>query len=81
MNSDIQVIFLIGEEWRNTSSSTKSIIVGKLYKRQKFRPVILLVITIYTEVLLESLIHAFGLSITFGMVVWSEVKPYIQSSG
>jgi len=33
MNSDVQMISLISEEWRNTGSSTWSIIVGKLYER------------------------------------------------
>ena len=69
VNSNVWMISLIGKKWRNTSSSTQSIIIGKLHKRQKFRPVILLVITIYTEVLLKSLVCVFGLSITFGMVV------------
>jgi len=68
MNSDVQIISLISKEWRNTGSSTWSIIVGKLHKRQEFRPVILLVVTIYMEVLLESLIHVFSLSITFKVI-------------
>ena len=80
MNSDVQMIFLISEEWENTSSSTRSIIIGKLHKKQEFELVILLVITIYIEVLLESLIHVFGLSITFEVVAWSKVKLHIQSS-
>jgi len=62
------MISLISEEWGNTSSSTRNIIVGKLCKRQEFGPVVLLVVTIYMEVLLEGLIHAFNLSITFGVV-------------
>jgi len=33
MNSDVWMIFLISEEWRNTGSNTWSIIVGKLYKK------------------------------------------------
>jgi len=68
VNSNVWMIFLISKEWGNTGSSTQSIIVGKLYKRWEFRPVVLLVVTIYTEVLLESLICVFSLSITFGVV-------------
>jgi len=33
VNSDIWMISLISEEWENTSSSTQSIIVGKLHER------------------------------------------------
>ena len=68
MNSDVQIISLISEEWENTGSSTWSIIVGKLHKRQKFRLFVLLIVTIYIEVLLESLVHTFCLSITFRIV-------------
>jgi len=32
------------------------------------------------EILLESLIHVFSLSITFRMVAWSEVKLYVKSN-
>jgi len=68
VNSDVWMISLISEEWRNTGSSTRSIIVGKLHKREEFRPVVLLIVTIYMEVLLECLICAFSLTITFGVV-------------
>jgi len=62
------MIFLISNEWRDTSSNTKSIVVRKICKQQEFRPVFLLVITIYTEILLKCLVHIFGLSITFGII-------------
>ena len=68
VNSNVWIISFISEEWRNTSSSTQSIIVGKLHKRQEFGPVILLIITIYTKILLEGLVHTFSFSITFGIV-------------
>jgi len=35
---------------------------------------------IIMEVLLESLIHMFSLSIIFGIVTWSKVKLYVQNS-
>jgi len=33
VNSDVRMISIISKEWRNTSSSTQSIIVDKLYKK------------------------------------------------
>jgi len=65
------MITLIRKKWRNISSSTRNIIIRELCKCQEFRLVILLVITIYIEVLVlfESLISVFGLFITFGIVV------------
>jgi len=47
VNKDVQMISFISEEWRNTGSSTRSIVVRELYEWQEFRPVVLLVITIY----------------------------------
>ena len=63
------MITLISKEWRNTSSSTKSTVIRELCKWQEFGPVILLVITIYMEVLLEGLVHIFSLFITFKVIV------------
>jgi len=68
MNGDVWIISLISEEWEDISSNTWSIIVSELCKRWKFRPVVLLVITVYIEVLLEGLVYAFGLSIIFMII-------------
>ena len=38
----------------------------------------MLISTVNTEILLQSLIHAFGLSVGFGMISCSEVKLDIQ---
>ena len=52
MNGEVWVITLIGKEWRNTSSSTWSIVVGKLHKQKEHIPVVLLVVAEYAQVLL-----------------------------
>jgi len=71
VNEDIQMISLISKERRDTSSGTRSIVVRELCKWQELRPVILLVVTIYTKVLLEYLVHVLRLSIIFGIVTLS----------
>ena len=52
-----RMVIVIIEEWRDTSGSTESIIVEKLYKKQEFRPAVLLVNIIYMEILLQSVIR------------------------
>jgi len=47
---------------------------------KEFGPIVLLVVAIDLEVLFQSLIHSFSLSITFGMISRSEVKLHVQRS-
>ena len=62
------MIALISKEQKDTSGSTKNIIVEKLHKQQKFRLVVLLVVTIYMKILFESLVCIFSLFIIFRVV-------------
>ena len=59
-------------------SSTWSIVVGELREQKEFRPVILLIIAEDAEVLLECLISAFSLTITFRMISRSEMKSHVE---
>ena len=68
INGDVQMVSLISKEQRDTYGSTWSIVVSELHKRLEFRPVVLMVITIYMEVLLEGLICIFSLSIIFRVI-------------
>ena len=43
-----------------------------------FGPIVLLVVAIDLEVLFQSLISSFSLSITFGMISGSEVQLHVQ---
>jgi len=76
---NIRMMVLFSKEQESTNGSIGSIIIGKLYKRQKFGPVVLLVVIIYLKVLFQSLVHIFSLSITFRVVTWNKVKIYVQS--
>ena len=77
MNGEIWVITLIGKEWRNTSSSTQSIVVSKFCKQKECIPIVLLVVAEYAQVLLYSLVSSFCLTITFGMISRSEVQIHV----
>ena len=50
------------------SSNTRSIVIRELCKWQEFRPVVLLVVIIYIEVLFGGLVCVVGLSIIFGVI-------------
>src|SRR5882724_1043163 len=80
VNGEVQMIILVGKEGCNASSGTWSIVVSELSLWKEFRPIVLLVVAIDSEVLFQSLISLFSLSITFGMISRSEVKLHVQCS-
>src|SRR5882724_3630268 len=80
MNCKVQMITLIGKEGCNAGSGTRSIVISELSYWKEFGPIILLVVAIDSEVLFQSLISSFGLSITFGVISGSEVKLHVQCS-
>src|SRR5882724_2050830 len=80
MNCEIWMITLVGKEGCNAGSGTRSIVVSKLSLWKEFRPIVLLVVAIDSEVLFQSLISLFSLSIAFGMISRSEVKFHVQCS-
>jgi len=51
--------------------------VFELHKGQEFRPIVLLVVTKYLEILFKCLISLFCLSITFGVVSGGKVEFHI----
>jgi len=66
------MVALISEEQENTSGSMRKIILEKQYKKQEFKLVVLLVVTIYAKILLQSFVHTFNLSIIFRIVTLSK---------
>ena len=51
MNSEVQMITLVGKEGCNLGSSTGCIVVGELSEWKEFVPVVLLIIAIDSNVL------------------------------
>ena len=79
MNSNVWVVALIGIEGRDTGGSTWCIIVCELGEWEQAKPIVLLVIAIDSDVLFQSLISSFGLSITFRMITQGEMKLHVES--
>ena len=69
---------LVGKEWGGASSGTGSVVVCKLHEGQEAGSVVLLVVAVHPEVLLEGLISALGLPITFWMIARCEVQLHIK---
>ena len=68
VNSDVRVVALVGIEGHNTGGCTWHVVVCKLSKGQQVEPIVLLVVAVDSEILFQSLISSFGLSITFGVI-------------
>jgi hypothetical protein len=78
MYCDVWVVSLVGKEGRSASGCTQSIVVSEFSKGKERRPVVLLVVAEYTEVLFECLIESFSLSVSFRMIAQGEVNLHVQ---
>ena len=76
--SDVWVVPFVGKEGRGTGRCTRSIVVGEFSEGKERRPVVLLVVAKYSEVLLEGLIELFSLSVSFQVIARGEVNFHIQ---
>ena len=68
MDCDIGVVAFVGKEGGDTGGSARCIVVGEFCQRKKSRPVILLIVTIMSQVLFQGLVCTFSLPITLWMV-------------
>ena len=78
VNGDLRVIPLICEEGRDLSRGMGGVIVGEFREREVRCPIILLIISVYAEVLFEDLIDALGLSVGLGVVGGREVGGDVE---
>jgi len=73
------MITFVSKERCNTSSGTWSIIVSKFCQREEFRPIVLLIIAINSNILFQGLICLFSLFVSFRVITRGEMELYIQS--
>ena len=78
MYRDVRVITFIGKEQGGTSSSIGGIIVREFCKGQEVGPVVLLIISVDSEILFQGLIGAFGLPIAFQVISGGEVMHHVE---
>ena len=73
------MVALIGIEGHNTGGCTWCIVVCELSEWEQAKPIVLLVIAVDLDVLFQSLISSFGLSVTIRMITGGEVKLHVES--
>ena len=75
------MVAFVGKEGGNSSSSGRSVVVSKLRERKEIGPVVLLVVAVGAEILFQSLVRAFGLTIAFGVISRGEVESDVEGFG
>ena len=78
VDGDVQMITLVSKKWRYSCSCMRSVVVGEFSKWKKFGPIVLLVVAVDLEILFQSLVHSFGLTISFRMITGGEVEFHVQ---
>ena len=73
------MVAFVGVERRDAGSFVRSIVVSEFSKGKECGPIILLIGNVVSEILFESLIYAFGLTVRFGMITSSEMEFHIES--
>ena len=67
--------------WRkmgDSSGGIRGVIISKLGDGEQIRRIVLLVVAIYSEVLFQSLIHLFGLSVALRVIKGGKVEFHVQ---
>ena len=65
----ITVIAFVGVEWGDLHCGTRGIVVRELAEWEELVPVVQLVVTVDPDILLQGLVSALSLPITFWMVI------------
>lgn len=78
VNGDGGVVAFVGIEGRDTGGGVRSVVVRELRERKKRTPVILLEVNVSPEVLFQSLIDSFSLSVSFRVITGGEMYTHVQ---
>ena len=73
------MVALIRIEGRNTGSCTWCVIVCELSEWEQAEPIVLLVVAVDSDVLFQSLISSFSLSITFRVITRGKMKLHVET--
>ena len=72
------MISFVGKKRGDSCGGIRGIIISKFGDGEQIRPIVLLVVAVHLEVLFQSLIHSFGLSIAFGVITRGKVEFHVQ---
>jgi len=79
VDCNVGVVAFIGEEGTDTSGCARGVVKRKLCKWKEFGPVVLLVVTVDSEILFECLVCPLGLTISFWEIARGEMKGNSES--
>ena len=74
------MIAFVTEKGCNTGGRGGSVVVSEFGKGKDFGPVVLLVVAEDLEVLFQSLVEVFGLTIAFRVITRGEVNLHVQGN-
>ena len=72
------MVSFVSKERGDSRSSIRGIVIGEFGDGKQIRPIVLLVVAIYSEVLFQGLIHLFGLSVAFGVITGGKMEFHVQ---
>ena len=72
------MVSLVGKEWEDSRGGIGGIIISKFCDGKSIRPIVLLVVALYSKVLFQGLIHSFSLSITLGVITGGKMEFHVQ---
>jgi len=76
VDCDVGVVAFVGKEGRDTCGCTRGVVKCELRKWEEFGPIVLLVVTVDSEVLFESLVHLLSLTISFWVITRGEMQGH-----
>jgi len=76
VDCDVRVVAFVGEEGRDTSGCARGVIKSELREWEEFSPIVLLVVTVDSEVLFKSLVHLLSLTISFWVIARGEMQGH-----
>ena len=73
------MVSFVGKKRGDSRGGIRGIIISKLSNGEQIRPIVLLVVAVYSEVLFQGLIHLFSLSVAFGVITGGKGEFHVQS--
>ena len=78
VHGDAGMVSLVSKERGDSHGGIRGIIIGEFSDGKQIRPIVLLVVAIYSEVLFQGLIHLFSLSVTLGVITRGKMEFHVQ---
>jgi len=78
VDCDVGVVAFVGEEGGDTSGCARGVVKSELRKWEEFGPIVLLVVTVDSEILFKSLVRPLGLTISFWVIARGEMQGHSE---